>query len=164
MNRPSLAGFTIILALAVTHLHAEEIEMNRYINLFANLSTNPPRHPEALGRALGIGLTPDRIDAARDWLVENVVSVEGLEYSYVEMRFSTNVTIIAIRIPPNGAPTRREIFKRFDNLRLEGAPTGRSLDEEAVWGRDEVWGHLSFGFSERNPDKLRTVALKLPVL
>jgi hypothetical protein len=52
---------------------------------------------------------------------------------------------------------RAEVMRRYDGLRLTEYPRGRSLDEEAHYSRHEPWGDLSFGFSERARDCLRSI-------
>lgn len=55
---------------------------------------------------------------------------------------------------------RAEVMGRYDGLQLAGVPRGRSLDEETSWSRQESWGKLSFGFSERARDCLRSVVFE----
>lgn len=52
---------------------------------------------------------------------------------------------------------KSEVMQRYEGLKLTEYPRGRSLDEEASFSRREVWGRISFGFSERARDCLRTV-------
>ncbi|RZM32070.1 MAG: hypothetical protein EOP67_29680 [Sphingomonas sp.] len=56
---------------------------------------------------------------------------------------------------------RAEIEARYGRLNLSQAPRGESLDEEASWSHREPWGELSFGFTERKPDCLRSVVFAL---
>jgi hypothetical protein len=53
---------------------------------------------------------------------------------------------------------RADVFGRYDNLKLSDAPRGRSLDENTSWTREEPWGKLTFSFSERARDCLRSVS------
>lgn len=59
----------------------------------------------------------------------------------------------------DGACIRLELVRRhYDNLRITGTPRGRSLDEQTYYTATLPWGDLSFGFAERNPDCLASVA------
>lgn len=58
-----------------------------------------------------------------------------------------------------GCVGRRELEQRFGPLTLSSTPRGRSLDEQAVWSRQERIGRLSFGFAERSPDCVRSITL-----
>ena len=56
---------------------------------------------------------------------------------------------------------KSDIFSRYMLSEISNVPHGHSLDEETVFLIREPWGGLSFGFSERSPDCLRTVGISV---
>lgn len=61
-----------------------------------------------------------------------------------------------------GCARRQEVERRFGPLSQIGVPRGRSLDEQTRLARQETFGQLSFGFAERNPDCLSSIAVTVP--
>lgn len=53
-----------------------------------------------------------------------------------------------------------QVRERFGELRLIQSPRGRSLDEATAWAVQRPWGHLTFSFTERQPDCLSQVGFK----
>ena len=51
-----------------------------------------------------------------------------------------------------------EVREHYPTLRLVGLPRGRSLDESTTHAATTAWGQLSFGFKERHPACLASVA------
>lgn len=47
----------------------------------------------------------------------------------------------------------------YNDLTITDRPRGRSLDEVTAYSASLAWGQLSFGFKERNPKCLASVAL-----
>ena len=60
-----------------------------------------------------------------------------------------------------GCPRKSDVEARYSPWKLTDVPRGGSLDEQAYWTRYETWGELSFGFAERAPDCLSTVAFNV---
>lgn len=56
--------------------------------------------------------------------------------------------------------TREAVRSRYANLKLTGAPRGRSLEESTAFSATMDWGTISFGFKEKNPECLSNVALR----
>lgn len=54
----------------------------------------------------------------------------------------------------------QEIFAKYGEMKLESAPTGRSLDEKHSYFLEDGWGRMSFGFAARNPSCLSTLVLE----
>ncbi|MCA8052257.1 hypothetical protein [Burkholderia arboris] len=52
---------------------------------------------------------------------------------------------------------RDDVKARFAGMRVAGAPSGRSPNEETTFRSETAWGELVFGFAERNPDCLSSV-------
>lgn len=52
---------------------------------------------------------------------------------------------------------KSEIFSLYRHLAITDVPRGHSLDEETAFSKAEPWGRVSFGFSERSPDCLKSV-------
>ncbi len=52
---------------------------------------------------------------------------------------------------------RKEVLDRYKGLTITSHPRGGSWDEKTYWSKEEAWGRISFGFTERNPDCLRSV-------
>ncbi|MBR8316024.1 hypothetical protein KDW36_22865 [Burkholderia dolosa] len=53
--------------------------------------------------------------------------------------------------------SRSDVKARFGGMRLSGAPSGQSADEETTFTAGTVWGELVFGFAERSPDCLSSI-------
>eukprot|EP01113_Clastostelium_recurvatum_P007325 TRINITY_DN13407_c0_g1_i1.p1 TRINITY_DN13407_c0_g1~~TRINITY_DN13407_c0_g1_i1.p1 ORF type:complete len:171 (-),score=26.88 TRINITY_DN13407_c0_g1_i1:51-563(-) len=68
-----------------------------------------------------------------------------------------NINIATPSHPPS--LSRAEIQRRHGPLELSEVPRGRSLDEKTSFSRAEPWGRVSFGFTERDPDRLATITL-----
>ena len=54
--------------------------------------------------------------------------------------------------------TVEELRKQYGDLQITQVPHGRSLDEETSLSSSLSWGKLSFGFKERSPNCLATIA------
>ncbi|WP_156437274.1 MULTISPECIES: hypothetical protein [unclassified Burkholderia] len=64
----------------------------------------------------------------------------------------------ALTLTLSGRCIRRDDVKgRFAGMRIAGAPSGRSPNEETTFRSETAWGELVFGFAERNPDCLSSV-------
>ncbi|ALV06032.1 hypothetical protein [Roseateles depolymerans] len=57
---------------------------------------------------------------------------------------------------------RSDVLARYPRLEVTNAPRGRSPNEETSYSRKELWGKLSFGFAQRNPDCLSSVLFTGP--
>nr|WP_297382685.1 hypothetical protein [uncultured Roseateles sp.] len=57
---------------------------------------------------------------------------------------------------------RSDILARYPRLEITNHPRGRSPNEETSYSSKELWGKVSFGFAERNPDCLSSVLLAGP--
>ncbi|NHZ83220.1 hypothetical protein F2P44_28685 [Massilia sp. CCM 8695] len=51
-----------------------------------------------------------------------------------------------------------DVRRQYGTLRLTGYPRGRSFHETTSHTSQRSWGTLSFGFAERNPDCLSSIA------
>jgi len=52
---------------------------------------------------------------------------------------------------------RSVVLERQHGMQITNVPRGRSLDEETSWSQMLAWGKLSFGFTERQPDCLKSL-------
>lgn len=57
---------------------------------------------------------------------------------------------------------RSVVLERQQGMRITNVPRGRSLDEETSWSQMLAWGKLSFGFTERQPDCLKSLVFATP--
>lgn len=90
-------------------------------------------------------------------LLKNDVEIESIDLRVNRGRASRRLLVLKFA---GKCVTKAEVFGRNQGLELTDHPRGRSLDEETSWSVKQSWGQLSFGFSERNPDCLRTVVFK----
>lgn len=133
-------------------------ERATYLDLAERLRTDPPKTPEAVEDRLGIGLRP----ASRKARVADEgagTGADGLAFAKVRLRYlpTGEPSVLVLTLPEGTGPSREEVLERFEGLRLIAAPTGRSEEEEAEYGRNEPWGLLAFGFPEKDPERLRTI-------
>jgi hypothetical protein len=51
-----------------------------------------------------------------------------------------------------------QVRSHYGEMQITDMPRGHSLDEETSYSTMRTWGKLSFGFAERNPDCLASIA------
>ncbi|MGC6327880.1 hypothetical protein [Rhizorhabdus sp. FW153] len=69
-------------------------------------------------------------------------------------------SILSIRIGGE-CVDRKEVILRYSDLAITDVPKGHSLDEQTYYSAAKPWGKISFGFSERVPDCLRTIVISV---
>lgn len=129
-----------------------------YLKMTDTLRTNPPNSVETVMDRLGIRLKPVSPKARLGDEGAGTTGA-GLEFAKVLLRYLPDgePSVLVLTLPDGTGPTREEVLTQFPGLKLIAAPTGRSLEEEAEYGRSEPWGTLAFGFPEKAPDCLRTI-------
>jgi hypothetical protein len=124
------------------------------------LPTRVPFATDKIESALNVVLTRDSENEyftfykATDLALSHGVVIENIDLRIKKEQPHPGFLVLTLS---GACVPKAEVFSRYENLELTGYPRGRSLDEEASYSRMESWGKLSFGFSERARDCLRTV-------
>jgi hypothetical protein len=133
-------------------------ESDKYLDLVESLLSEPPMSSEAITDKIGVTLRPiSKTARVRD---EGAgAGADGLAFEKVSLSYMPNgePAVFVLTIAPEAAPSKEDVFARFEDLKLTAAPTGRSIAEEAEYSRKESWGLLAFGFAERARKKLRSI-------
>lgn len=133
-------------------------ESDKYLDLVESLLEDPPQSSETVKGKIGVALQPvSKVARLRDEGAGK--GAGGLDFERVSLSYLPNGKpgVFVLTLAPDLAPSREEVRARFDDIKITAAPSGRSLDEETEFSRQEVWGTLAFGFAERAPDKLRSI-------
>ena len=112
-------------------------------------------------RLFSIALSESRRSAHTSFLVgEDVSLANGWHIAKVDLRLGLDVNEPELLILElDGLCTTIEQVKdHYGSLQIAGIPTGRSPSEETSHSKDMPWGRLSFGFADRNPKCLTSVA------
>lgn len=163
----SVALACLLAAVSPASTHASPEATASLAGLVETLRAMPRLDRAGVERIVGRALTPrDGNPYFALWEASDV-TLGSLRVATVDFREpkpgsgATAGPILVLKIG-RGCPTRREVEDRFRPLTLTGVPRGHSLDEETSLSRAEPLGRLSFGFTERHPDCLASVALSVP--
>jgi hypothetical protein len=83
-----------------------------------------------------------------------------IEYRMPQSAQATSGPLLIMKID-GPCLTKTQVQKQYGPLTVTGMPRGQSLDEETSFSRHYDWGALSFGFSERNRECVRTIVYSL---
>lgn len=136
--------------------------------LVDDLATRTPFDKEKIEQALRIALTQDEqitneyfsalkggpVSLARE------VEIEALSFR-VSVKESTEKWLLNLTVAGQ-CVARSDVLARYPRLEVRNSPRGGSPNEETSYSRKEVWGKVSFGFAERNPDCLSSVLFSGP--
>jgi hypothetical protein len=136
---------------------------NAIQDIVVKLQKIKPFTKERVGKVLNAKLIEkNRNEFFSFFEADGAVSANGLNLSKIDLRLRIDgkphpgFLVFDISDP---CVTFDEISKQFAGMKLTGAPTGRSLDEQRSYSIQDDWGKLSFGFAERKPDCLASVVL-----
>jgi hypothetical protein len=127
------------------------------------LERQMPLSPETVTSVLGAQLEPVRQAQMNRWSFYRASGSalrDGVVVSNVDLRVSIESPHQALLVLDisGRCVSVSEIASRFKPIEITDAPRGHSVDEETVWSTTRAWGNLAFGFKERQPDCLATIA------
>lgn len=132
------------------------------------LPTRTPFHKEKIEQALRIVLIQDEkitneyFTALKGGpvILAGEIAIEAVSFRVSVMepteKWLLNLTVAGKCV------ARSDVLARYPRLEVTNAPRRRFPNEETSYSRKELWGKVSFGFAERNPDCLSSVLFSGP--
>jgi len=169
MNKIKLFGIALLAAIALMG-NLQASEQNKQLNMtlwqtMDALQQQIPLSKQGVEAALSTQLF--EVDEPSNHLFHFFESppmalTEGVVISGLDLRLKRgggHPGFLALAIG-GACVTLDQIRAHYEPLKLTDAPHGHSLNEEFVYSQSRPWGELSFGFAERNPKCLSSIALR----
>jgi hypothetical protein len=130
--------------------------------LIARATADMPLTREKVEAVLGVEMTTyrdrafaDGDDPPRHWKATNIglSSTLAVKYASFEVQGDGSWRIASFDFAsPTACVTVDDVRREFPEMALTSRPSGHSPEEEFVWGVEQDWGALSFGFPESGGD------------
>jgi len=128
------------------------------------LGKHPSLLPDKIRQALPVEFSERRRSGYSSFYDGGRLSLIGqvdIEAIFLRVRHEDEMRgMVSLYLDPDGTcVTLDDVHGHFPDVVITGHPRGHSLDEQTYWSIQQLWGKLSFGFKERNPDCLASVVL-----
>jgi len=156
-----------LLIFASVYTYSKEKNMSTTTSLWAlidKIGTAQPVKKEQFDSLLAATLTEtSKNEYFTFWSGTSALQLEGkAKITKIELGIANKEPANAMMTLSigDGCVSKRDVTAYFPMMKIHGAPTGRSLDEETTYVAEEKWGEVTLGFAERNSDCLSSVGFE----